>query len=62
MNMRLPLARHFCAEKWHFDLVRRSVLYLLPVFGESQDRRMYCSCSTSAASKTRAKRRSRFRG
>ena len=29
--MRLPLSRHFCAEKWHLNLACRIVLYCLPV-------------------------------
>ena len=31
LNGRLPLTCHFCAEKWHLDLVCRNVTYLLPV-------------------------------
>jgi len=30
-NGRLPLTCHYCAEKWHLDLVCRNVPYLLPV-------------------------------
>ena len=29
-DMRLPLTSHFCAEKWHLDLVCRIVSYLSP--------------------------------